>query len=576
MFRTLLLFCAVAPLVLAQPIAFVSGDTIDSHNSRACAACIVAADFNGDGKPDIAIDSIVFVDYNGVALGNGDGTFRPILPFAHALNGVSISTGDFNGDGRPDLLFRGEGFSYSPSDIEFGEGDGTFSSPIQILACSGSGSRDSNSVIGPVADFNRDGKSDLLCGMTPLLSNGDGTFRAVATVGNQAMETPVLVTDLNGDGIPDIVIRQISGQITVALGEGDGTFGSEILSNYAQSPQRYPAVLAGDFNGDGKVDLVTFSLHGNYAGDAIELLPGKGDGTFGAVIRTDLSASPASGDVTLAADFNHDDKLDLVGQNAVYAGNGDGTFRFPVLLPGASAAAGNFNGDSMPDIVELDSTQDGESIRLLVNDSPGDGFWTPGVSSATGTWPIAGGSFVSAYGVNLAPKTETADANPLPTTLGGIRVHLNGNITPGDHLAPLLYVSPTQINYLLDSSDPITTVSIERVGSPVQHAAIVDAVSIAPGFFDVKYSATAGGYLTLYGTGFARATTSASSCYVGTNAVPATVTYAGPQMQIDGLAQVNMLLPASLAGAGVQPVTCVFGDQDGDAGTSKAIQVTIQ
>lgn len=564
MFRTLLLFCFIAPLAVAQPIAFITGETIDSGAGGSCPACIITADFNGDGKPDVAINSMFSADHNGVAPGNGDGTFGPVVPFAHAVNATSLSTGDFNGDGRPDLLFRG-----NPSSIEFGKGDGSFGDAIVIAACA-----DSSVMSG--ADFNRDGKSDLMCGMKPLLSNGDGTFRVMATVGNQAMESPALVTDLNGDGIPDLVIRQISGQIAVALGYGDGTFGSEIASNYAQNPQEYPAVVAGDFNGDGKVDLVTFSLHGNHAGDAIELLPGKGDGTFGAVIRTDLSASPASGDVTLAADFNRDGNLDLAGQNAVYAGNGDGTFRFPVLLPAIAAVAGNFNGDSMPDIVEYDSTKDGESIRLLVNDGSGDGFWTPGVSSATGTWPVAGGSFVSAYGVNLAPKTETAPANPLPTTLGGIRVHLKGNITPGDHLAPLLYVSPTQINYLLDSSDPITTVSIERVGSPVQHEAIVDAVSIAPGFFDVKYSATAGEYLTLYGTGFARATTSASSCYVGANPVPVTVTYAGPQMQIDGLDQANILLPASLAGAGVQPVTCVFGDQAGDAGASKTIQVAIQ
>ncbi|HEY4088290.1 MAG TPA: VCBS repeat-containing protein, partial [Bryobacteraceae bacterium] len=371
MFRTLLFFCAFAPLVLAQPIAFVSGGTIDFGSSQSCVRCIVTADFNGDGKADVAVNSMFSTDHNGVALGNGDGTFRPILPFAHPVNATSMSMGDFNGDGRPDLLFGG-----TSSSIEFGKGDGAFGDAIVIATCTGTATAG--------ADFNRDGKSDLLCGMTPLLSNGDGTFRAMATVGNQATESPVLVTDLNGDGIPDIVIRQISSQITVALGNGDGTFGSEILANYAQKPQQYPAVLAGDFNGDGKVDLVTFSLHGNYAGDAIELLPGKGDGTFGAVIRTDLSASPASGDVTLAADFNQDGTLDLVGQNAVYGGNGDGTFRFPVLLPGVAAVAGNFNGDSMPDIVELDSTQDGESIRLMVNDGPGDGFWAPGVSSATG------------------------------------------------------------------------------------------------------------------------------------------------------------------------------------------------
>jgi hypothetical protein len=276
MLRTFLLLCAAAPLALAQPISFLPADFIGSGASGSCGNCIVTADVNGDGKPDVA-------DQNGVALGNGDGTFRPIAPFAHAVSATSMSTGDFNGDGRPDLLFGGD-----PSSIEFGKGDGSFGGAIAIAACTGSS-------VTPAADLNRDGKSDLLCGMKPLLSNGDGSFRAMAAVGNHPMENPVLVADLNGDGIPDIVIRQLSGLIAVVPGYGDGTFGNEIDSTYGQNPQQYPVVLAGDFNGDGKVDLVTFSLHGNFAGDAIELLPGRGDGTFGAVVRTDLSAIPARG-----------------------------------------------------------------------------------------------------------------------------------------------------------------------------------------------------------------------------------------------------------------------------------------
>ncbi|HVW11739.1 MAG TPA: FG-GAP-like repeat-containing protein, partial [Bryobacteraceae bacterium] len=496
--------------------------------------------------------------------GNGDGTFRPIVPFAHAVSATPIRSGDFNGDGRADLLFGG-----IPSEIAFGNGDGTFGAPVSVTACSGTAA-------GAVADLNRDGKSDLMCGMTPLLSNGDGTFRGMPVVGDQAMESVQLIADVNGDGIPDVVIRQISSRLAVALGHGDGTFADEIDSNYTQNPQQSPAVLAGDFNGDGKIDLVTFSLHGNVAGDAIELLPGNGDGTFGAVVRTDLSASPSRVDVTLAGDFNHDGKLDLVAGNALYEGKGDGTFQFPVFFEPVAAVSADFNGDSLPDIVAYDLEAAGESIDLLGNDSPGDGFWTAGVSSATGAWPVAAGSFVSAYGVNLASKTEIATDNPLPTTLGGIRVHLHGNVVANDQLAPLLYVSPTQINYLLTSSDPVTFVDIEHVGTPwTQHAIVVNVVPMAPGFFDVGYSAAAGGYLTMYGTGYASAVTAGSACYFGSAQTPGAVTYAGPQPTIAGLDQVNILLPGSLAGAGVQPVFCQFADATGVQTPSKTIDVTI-
>ena len=171
--------------------------------------------------------------------------------------------------------------------------------------------------------------------------------------------------------------------------------------------------------------------------------------------------------------------------------------------------------------------------------------------------------------------TAIAATNPAPTTLGGIRLHVRDRSHLGDTLAPLLYVSPTQINYVLNSSDPYAWVDIERVGTPyVPQGMTVPIAALAPGFFSAAWAASAPGYLSLYGTGFAQASTAASPCTVG--GLNVQVTYAGPEIQIAGLDQVNLFLPATLAGAGVQPVNCLFQTAQQVYGASNTVNVTIR
>ena len=174
-----------------------------------------------------------------------------------------------------------------------------------------------------------------------------------------------------------------------------------------------------------------------------------------------------------------------------------------------------------------------------------------------------------------------------------------------DRLAPLLYVSPTQINFVVTSppveypggveipaNDPYVWVAIERVGSPylpkgmaipiktlapglfsMDSLAVATAVRIAPDGTQVPVAVTScnrsvcssqpidlsGGpvYLSLYGTGFARASTESSTCTIAVQTLPAT--YAGPQNEVAGLDQINVLLPKSLQGAGNTSAICTFG-----------------
>ena len=198
------------------------------------------ADFNKDGFADyIAPSGFVY-------LGNGDGTFRQ----GKQVPGAASALGDVNGDGNVDILQRDfggplNGVLY----VALGNGDGTFQPRItnytlpmlSILA----------------ADLNGDGKADVVGVESPnlnmlfiYLGKGDGTFVAGQTLPLNG--SLVALADFNGDKIPDILIAESNG-VTVLLGNGDGTFQA---GKFTQSVSITSPVITGDFNNDGKLDLV--------------------------------------------------------------------------------------------------------------------------------------------------------------------------------------------------------------------------------------------------------------------------------------------------------------------------------
>jgi len=292
-----LLFAATAS---AQTVSVLPPNAVFSAGAAVvtpCNGCVAVADFNGDGKQDIAYNIQTPAPNEGVLLGNGDGTFRTVGMPGPSLVSVNapLLVGDFNGDGKPDIALG--------TAIYLGIGDGTFAAPVYLTNYSGTGSVQ-------IGDFNRDGKTDILCGTSVLLSNGDGTFRSAGTVGTVAMEGTVLVADFNRDGIPDILLSEVSGlQMAVALGHGDGTFGNSMVF---ASPLAANSLLAADFTGDGFVDLLGYSQKGFF----LDVLPGKRDGTFGAVIQT-ANTSGLNLPLAVAADLNKDGKPDIVAGDAI-------------------------------------------------------------------------------------------------------------------------------------------------------------------------------------------------------------------------------------------------------------------
>jgi hypothetical protein len=219
---------ALAPILVvcgaglyAQTISFLPPvNAFESGSSRPtdmCRLCLATADFNGDGKMDILYSGTELLPFAGVLLGNGDGTFRAGFEFnANYLPSgpgfvAATFTADFNGDGKTDVALAG----LAGTQIYLGNGDGTFIEPGTYVDPS------SCNYLVAIADVNHDGKPDLICGTSVMLGKGDGTFGAAQQVFNG---TAVLVADFNHDGYPDVLVFNVSGQLLLVLGRGDGTF----------------------------------------------------------------------------------------------------------------------------------------------------------------------------------------------------------------------------------------------------------------------------------------------------------------------------------------------------------------
>ena len=171
-----------------------------------------------------------------------------------------------------------------------------------------------------------------------------------------------IVADLNGDGIPDLAATGAFG-VGVMLGNGDGTFRPRV--NFAAGAQSQD-LAAGDFNGDGRVDLAV-SL--NSSEFSLALLTGNGDGTFNAPVTFDNTAAQDDSPAIVATDLDNDGRLDVVlahmlscfvspcvaARNiTVMLGFGDGTFQTPFEIDVGTGmsriAVGDFNSDGIKDL----------------------------------------------------------------------------------------------------------------------------------------------------------------------------------------------------------------------------------
>lgn len=342
-------------------------DVLSGNNSAPI--YVAAGDLNGDGKPDLAvIGQVSAVPTVFILLGNGDGTFTTKATFNSFTNPQSLVLADLNGDSKLDMAVVDSGAN---SVIVFlGNGDGTFQAPITTSSL-GTG----QAIRVATGDFNKDGKLDLAISdtasnhMVVLLGNGNGTFQVARSFAFPSSPGgwDVAVGDFNGDGVPDIAATsRDAGVVNIFLGIGNGNFQPAVGYN-AALPSQGPTYLAvGDFNKDGKLDIIT----SQNAGSSVSALFGKGDGTFSAPLF--LAANHTPGQLAVA-DFNGDGNLDWAAGSTtqtrvtVALGNGNGTFQDDVdyaVGQGPQVAAGDFNKDGKVDLVTVDFTTADVSVLL--------------------------------------------------------------------------------------------------------------------------------------------------------------------------------------------------------------------
>ncbi len=357
---------------------------------------IAVGDFNGDGKPDLAVvnqNCVTLCEpgYVSVLLNLGNGIFQTSLPYATGTDPVSIVAGDFNGDGKIDLavasaITRGQPVPGTVS-VLLNNGDGTFRSRADYPA--GSGVGDLTTV-----DFSGTGRLSLavtnfvslngINAVTILHNRGDGTFQAPVSYPTGQGPRWVVSADFNHDGNPDLAVaNSADNTVSILLGRRDGTFASKVDYSVAPGPNE---MVVGDFSGSHQLDLAVTASTSDRGGGAVSLLLGKGDGTFQNAVSYGTGNDPFA---VVAADFNRDGRLDLafingdVNRVSVLLGNGNGTFPSHTDYPCGNApiavAVGDFNGDGLLDIVVVNSGDNTVSIFL---GRPNGSF----VSS--GTYPV--------------------------------------------------------------------------------------------------------------------------------------------------------------------------------------------
>jgi hypothetical protein len=438
----------------AAPSSYVSSFPAGNTLSSPPDGTVVVADFNGDGKPDIASSG-------GILLGNGDGTFQGI-PLATLSNQASIAAiGDFEKNGKPDVaaLDQAQRPPYNLYILRNG-GSGALSL-INTYPMSGPGLQ----IL--VGDLNADGNLDLVvtelpsaggAGYSVLLGNGDGSFQNPVFYSQSTSFLTATLVDVNNDKKLDFVEGGSNVLVGVSLGNGDGTFAATVT--YDDLGPWGSTLITGDFNGDGKVDI---GVSPPYETPGTVMLYGNGDGTFQApMIPVNLNGYTA----TSTADFRDIGRADLFNGSQVALNNGDGSFTFLPPVKYAGFPVADINGDGKVDLLVDYTVQQGCQTGVELGN--GDGTFGPLIDvPASGCYPFT----------NLVADMN-GDGKPDIVFLWGPGIGLLLNTTPPG--LALSASSPSPARVIAGGSATSTLTAIPIFGS--NGAETLSCIGLPTGF----------------------------------------------------------------------------------------------
>jgi hypothetical protein len=342
---------------------------------------------------------------------------RTLLSFAPAVNhdvGTqpgSVAVADFRGNGKLDLAVANiYGNNVS---ILLGNGDGTFQNAVNYDV----GTHPRGLAVG---DFRGNGRLDLAVvdrtnfgengQVSILLGNGDGTFHSAVTYAAGGTADAIALGDFHGDGHIDLAVANYSDDtVSILRGNGDGTFASAVTYAAGRGPT---SIAVGDFNEDGKPDLAVADRTDN----TVSVLLNDGTGRFPSRVAYSAGTGPS---FVVAADFNADHHLDLAvanrgngtdhGNVSVLLGNGNGTFRSAVNYTAGTypwaLAVGNFHGDGNTDLAVANKG----SGTVSVLRGNGDGTFRSAVDYAADSQPFA--VAVGDFNGDTAPDLVVANSN---------------------------------------------------------------------------------------------------------------------------------------------------------------------
>ena len=503
---------------------------------------ITLADLDADGHLDVILSNYESGGEIRVAINDGTGTMRPpTAPLPYVGNfgsGQQQVFADLTNDGRTDFITTSPG----GADVYLAQNDGTFKHMASLPDPFGS---DYDNWIR-VGDLNNDGIPDIVVGgigpdpasgggMLVYLGNGDGTFRRGPEIQAPAPYASIVgltLVDINNDGNLDAVatLRDPfvggSGEAFAVFfgdGKGDLTFNANTLvpayfaGNFLNQD---PSPVLGDFNGDGKLDLIVPTQNSSTGVISLTDYFGVGNGTFtpGPIIGNNDYVK------ILVGDLNGDGKADLVVLHSdftatVYLGNGHGGFTKGTTLnlstgtdqngspigPG-DLVLGDFTGDGrldlavsnsnshVVDIYEGDGSGNfGPPQSITVRDSPGSlssipraPFLDAGTFAVTDHGPVANNDTASVFAgslVSIPVLANDTDQDNVPLTIIQVTIPAHGaaHVDPTDnniiYASAAGFVGTDTFNYTI--VDPAGVASTATV--TVSVAAILITPATLPG-----------------------------------------------------------------------------------------------